>query len=168
MRQLKVPLGFGALLPHGPPNKDNAETKGANEQQGSDYSGRITNIEEELCTMEGREGKEAANSSGKKDGAAYCWTNAMGETTAENSRTTSVSRAWRVSARWLKDIVKAKDKKTASVAAWKLLSTSAPVRTLPGRRSRSWKLRMAEVFGQRYASHPLLGEYAPARCLETG
>ena len=28
----------------------------------------------------------------------------MGEATAENSSTTSVSRAWRVSARWLKDI----------------------------------------------------------------
>ena len=45
----------------------------------------------------------------------------MGETTAENSRATSVSRA-----RWLKDIVKAKDKKAASVAAWKLLFYEHP------------------------------------------
>ena len=52
--------------------------------------------------------------------------NAMVETTAENSRTTSVSRAWRVSARWLKDIVKAKENKAASVAAWKLLFYEHP------------------------------------------
>lgn len=50
----------------------------------------------------------------------------MGETTAENSRAPSVSRAWRVSARWLNDIVKAKDKKPASVAAWKLLFYEHP------------------------------------------
>ena len=50
----------------------------------------------------------------------------MREATGENSRTTSVSRAVRVSARWLKDIVKAKDKKSASVAAWKLLFYERP------------------------------------------
>ena len=50
----------------------------------------------------------------------------MGETTAENSRTTSVSRAWRVSARWLKDILKPKEKKAASAAAWKLMFYEHP------------------------------------------
>ena len=50
----------------------------------------------------------------------------MGEATAENSRTTSVSRAWRVSARWLKDIVKTKEKRTASTAAWKLMYYEHP------------------------------------------
>ena len=52
--------------------------------------------------------------------------NAMGETIADNSRTTLVSRAWRLSARSFKDIVKAKDKKTASIAAWKLLFYEHP------------------------------------------
>ena len=50
----------------------------------------------------------------------------MGEATAEKRRTTSVSRAWRVSARWLKDIVKAKDRKTEFAAAWKLLFYEHP------------------------------------------
>ena len=66
----QFPLGFGALLPHGPPNKDNVEKKEANEQPESDYGGLITKIEEELCTIEGREGKEAATRSGSKDGVA--------------------------------------------------------------------------------------------------
>ena len=52
--------------------------------------------------------------------------NAMGEITAENSRTTSVPRAWRVLARWVKHIVNAKVKKAASVAAWKLLFYEHP------------------------------------------
>ena len=118
---MKVPLGFGALLPHGPPVKEGESKNEATEQLDSDYGGLIAKIEEEFCIIEGREGKEAANSSGRKEAVAYCWKNAMSETTAENSRTASVPRAWRVSARWLKDTVTAKDKKAASVAAWKLL-----------------------------------------------
>ena len=50
----------------------------------------------------------------------------MGEATVENSNTTSVSRAWRAPAMWLQDIVKAKDRKTASAAAWKLLFDEHP------------------------------------------
>lgn len=99
VRQLKVPLGFGALLPHGPPAKEGERKNEANEQLGSDYGVLIARIEEELCIIECREGQEAANSSGRKEGVAYCWNNVMGETTAENRSTRAVPRAWRVSAR---------------------------------------------------------------------
>ena len=99
VRQLKVPLGFAAVLPHGPPNQNQVHGHETCEQLGSDYAGLISKTEKELCTIEGRDGKEAENSSGRGNGVAYCWRNAMGEATAENSRTTSVSRAWRVSAR---------------------------------------------------------------------
>ena len=65
-----------ALLPHGPPVKEGGRNNEANEQQqqqlGSDYGGLIAKIEEESCIIEGREGKEAANSSGRKEGVAYC------------------------------------------------------------------------------------------------
>ena len=37
-----------------------------------------------------------------------------------------MSRAWRVSARWLKDIAKSKEKRTASTAAWKLMFYEHP------------------------------------------
>ena len=72
VRQLKVPLGFGAVLPHGPPNKNELTKEEAGEQLGSDYAGLITKIDEELCIIEGRDGKEAKNSSGRKEGVAYC------------------------------------------------------------------------------------------------
>ena len=47
--------------------------KEASELLGNDCAGLITKIEEELCTIEGREGKEAKHSSGRSDGVAYCW-----------------------------------------------------------------------------------------------
>ena len=112
VRKLKVPRGFGAVLPQGPRNQKMDETEQQDEKLGSDYAGLVSKIEQELCAIEGRDGKEAIASCGRREGVAYCWRNAMGETTAENSRTTSVSRAWRVSARWLKDIAKSKEKKS--------------------------------------------------------
>ena len=57
VRQLKAPFGFGAVLPYGPPNKNEAKKEEVGEQLGSDYAGLITNIEEELCIIEGRDGK---------------------------------------------------------------------------------------------------------------
>ena len=111
VRKLKAPRGFAAVLPQGPHNQEMAKEDEQGKRLGSDYAGLISRIEEELCAIEGRDGKEAEASCGIKKGVAYCWKNAMGETTAENSRTTSVSRAWRVSARWLKDILKSKKKR---------------------------------------------------------
>ena len=64
VRQLKVPLGFGAVLPHGPPNKSEVKKEEVGEQLGSSYVGLIAKIEEELCIIEGRDGKEAKHSSG--------------------------------------------------------------------------------------------------------
>ena len=58
MIQLKVPLGFGASLPHGPPNRDGEKKEEANEQQGNDYSGQITKIEKSCVTLQVVEGKK--------------------------------------------------------------------------------------------------------------
>ena len=46
--QLKVPLGFGAVLPHGPPNESEVKKEEAGKQLGSGYIGPIAKIEEEL------------------------------------------------------------------------------------------------------------------------
>ena len=99
VRKLKAPRGFAAVLPQGPHNQKMVEQEEQGERLGSDYTGLISRIEDELCAIEGRDGKEAKASCGRREGVAYCWKNAMGETTVENSRTTSVSRARRVSAR---------------------------------------------------------------------
>ena len=110
-------MRFRCYATAGPQNRETDEKDQKGEQLGSDYVGLITKIEEELCAIEGRDGKEAKASSGRKEGVAYCWKNAMGETTAENNMTTSVSRAWRASTTRLRDITKAKDRKTASNTA---------------------------------------------------
>ena len=52
---------------------------------------------------------------------AYCWKNPLGEATAENSRTTSVSRAWKRSAVWLRNHKNTKDVQEAASDKWRLL-----------------------------------------------
>ena len=78
VRQLKVPAGFGPVLPFGPSGKPKEvteatvnQTKG-NEGRCKNYTGHITNIEEELCCVEGLDEKEAALRSGRSKGVAYC------------------------------------------------------------------------------------------------
>ena len=41
VRQLKVPLGFAAVLPHGPPTKSMTVNSEAREQLGSNYAGYL-------------------------------------------------------------------------------------------------------------------------------
>ena len=79
VRQLKVPLGFAAVLPHGPRNQSEAQEEETGDRLGSDYAGLISRINRELCTIEGRDGKEAKNRSGRRGGVAYFWRNAMGK-----------------------------------------------------------------------------------------
>ena len=121
-RQLKVPADFGAVLPLGPPGKPKEvpeatvnQTKGS-EGRCKDCGGLITNIEEELCCVEGLGEKEAALRSGRSKGVVYCWENPLGGVTADNSRTTSVSRAWRQSTIWLRGFKKTVDTRVPGAA----------------------------------------------------
>ena len=58
VRQLKVSLGFKAILPHGPPAKQKDREGERNERLGSDYKGMISTIEDELCAVEGMGGRQ--------------------------------------------------------------------------------------------------------------
>ena len=49
VRQLKVPLGVGTVLPYGPPNQNQTHEHETGEQLGSDYAGLTSKIEKELC-----------------------------------------------------------------------------------------------------------------------
>lgn len=114
-------------MPHGPPSKPKQPSSDGDRNDrsasdlGKDYAGMITAVEAGLCAVEGLDSDEAAKNTGKREGAAYCWKNALGEANAEASGTTSISRACRRSATWLKDIAKTKDRKLAAAATWKLL-----------------------------------------------
>ena len=64
--------------------------------------------------MEDIDEKEAALRSGRSNGVAYCWKNPLGEATAENSRTASLSRARRWSAVWLRNLKNTRDTQAAA------------------------------------------------------
>ena len=139
VRQLKVPVGFGANLPFGPlplagcprvlceklseptglgrelcatapgseaapcdrsgsDNFDNGDSRSLAEL-GKDYNGLMMAIEDELCTVEGLDGLQSQARKGRATGAHFCWTSAMGDDTAGSAKTTSVSRAWRRTAK---------------------------------------------------------------------
>ena len=78
VRELKVPKGFGAILPHGPAAKPMATDRALN---GTDtelvrdrleYVWLIRQIESELCAVESLDGKGAAQRSGREAGSGVC------------------------------------------------------------------------------------------------
>ena len=86
VRQLKVPVGFGALLPYGPANRqssplalrdpaseaDEGSCSDARtiEELGNDYVGLIDTIEK-LCSVSGLEGLQAEAKRGRAGGAKF-------------------------------------------------------------------------------------------------
>ena len=78
VRQLKVPIGFAAVLRIDLTTKQVVDEEEQGDMMGSDYAGLISRIEKELCTIEDRDGKEPKNGSGRRDAVAYCWKNAIG------------------------------------------------------------------------------------------
>ena len=90
------------------------------EELGGDYNGLVETIEEELCSVEGLEGVQAEARKGRPGGARFCWKPAMGDDTAGAAKTTSVSMAWRKTAKWLGDVQHTKCTKNAESARWKV------------------------------------------------
>ena len=84
----------------GSDNFDNGDSRSLAEL-GRDYNGLMVAIESELCAVEGLDGLQSQARKGRATGAHFCWTTAMGDDTAGAAKTTSVSRAWRRTAKWL-------------------------------------------------------------------
>ena len=87
---------------------------------GRDYNGLIDAIEEELCAVEGLDGMQSQARKCRSTGAHFCWKPAMGDDTAGAAKTTSVSRAWRRTAKWLGDILHTKLETVAETVRWKV------------------------------------------------
>ena len=100
-------------------NFSNGDTRSLTEL-GQDYNGLMDAIESELCNVEGLDGLQAQARRGRSTGAHFCWTPAMGDDTAGAAKSTSVSRAWRRTAKWLGDITSTKRQDTAEMARWKI------------------------------------------------
>ena len=90
------------------------------EELGKDYNGLIDTIEDELCAIEGLEGRQAEAKKGRATGARFCWKPALGDDTAGAAKTTSASRAWRKTAKWLGDVLHTKCSGNAESARWKV------------------------------------------------
>ena len=87
---------------------------------GQDYNGLMEAIETELCAVEGLDGLQAQARTGRSTGARFCWTPAIGDDTAGAAKTTSVSRAWRRTAKWLGDVTNTARQDRAEMARWKI------------------------------------------------
>ena len=136
VRQLKVPVGFGASLPYGPANRQSSplalRDPTAEVDEGScsdartiddlaaDYDGLIGTIEKELCSVAGLDGLQAEGRSGRAGGAKFCWKPAMGDDTEGATKTTFASRAWRRTSKWLADVNHTKVAKNAEAARWRI------------------------------------------------
>ena len=82
VRQLKVPMGFEAVLPAGPVNRTpEGSTIPQGSGGGSDYVGLLRQMEKELCAVESLSKEEAAKKSGREVGAKYCWKKCNGGST---------------------------------------------------------------------------------------
>ena len=87
---------------------------------GRDCNGLVDSIEAELCAVEGLEELQAQARKGRTAGARFSWKPAMGDDTAGAAKTTSVSRAWRRTAKWLGSVLQSKVEKHAEAARWKI------------------------------------------------
>ena len=100
-------------------NYDNGDARSLAEL-GKDYNGLIGAIEEELCAVEGLEGLQSQARKGRSKGARFCWKPAMGDDTTGAAKSTSVSRAWRRTAKWLGDVLNTKRETNAETNRWKI------------------------------------------------
>ena len=98
---------------------------------GRDYNGHIDVIEDELCAVEGLKGRQAQAKRGRSAGARFCWKPAMGDDTAGAAKTTSASRAWRKTAKWLGNVLHTKRGSNADTAMWKVRFYRHPNLTPP-------------------------------------
>jgi hypothetical protein len=136
VRQLKVPVGFGAESQHGPlprqrcprallghdADEDDCTPDDLRtiEELGKDYEGLVKAIEREMCIVEGLEGVAAEARKGRSLGAKYCWKTAVGDDTKGAAKTTSASRAWRKTATWLGEVIRTKSVNAAESARWRI------------------------------------------------
>ena len=65
----------------GEDNYSNSDTR-SHVELGRDYNGPIDAIEDELCNVEGLEGRQAQAKRGRSTGARFCWKPVMGDDTA--------------------------------------------------------------------------------------
>ena len=68
----------------------------------------------------GLEGRQAEAKKGRSAGAHFCWKPALGDGTAGAAKTTSASRAWRKTAKWLGNVVQTKWSGNVESARWKI------------------------------------------------
>ena len=129
VRCIKTPSSHAADLPAGPmqwciPVNRTDDTE---EQLGVNYPGCIDLLEEELNAIVGLEGKDAIKFCGRVEGPDFVWKKACDDK-ASSARTTHASRAWRLSAIWLKAVERAGTTgyRKRLAACWKLFNYKHP------------------------------------------
>ena len=128
VRVLKVPKSHPPVLPHGPERecKDDPGIEARSDSDlGNDYAGCVAAIEKQLSEVAGLDETEAKHFGGRADGPEFVMQQAGGGRAAM-ARTTSISRAWRRSADWLRRIQVADNTRDRLCAYWKLFHYKHP------------------------------------------
>ena len=86
-----------------------------------EYKLCIERIESELASLSGLTGRKLAEHTGRANGVGYKWTHASTEQPAGSSRTTAMSRAWRRTSKWLRDLQRCKCPTRADGIRWRIL-----------------------------------------------
>ena len=129
VRCIKTPSSHAADLPAGPMQLcipvDRIDD--TDEQLGLNFRGCTEHLEQELNAIAGLEGEDAIKFCGRIEGPDFVWKKACDDKSS-SARTTHVSRAWRLSAIWLKAVGRAgtKNYRRRLAACWKLFNYKHP------------------------------------------
>ena len=137
MRSLAAPKAFAVHSPFGPlveppiqppeayPGGDRTDDVSPNtddeDEADKEYRVCVEQIERELASLAGLTGKKLVEHTGRADGVGYKWTHASTEQPTGSSKTTSTSRAWRRTAKWLRDLERCKCPTRADAIRWHIL-----------------------------------------------
>ena len=102
VRQIKSPIAIPAVLPHGPPNRQQHMDEVAENQviqHGGSIDEQFINLtkltETHLLATMGIPQEEVATSHRREKGIGFKWTNVASPKAGETTRSTPVSRAWK-------------------------------------------------------------------------
>ena len=93
-------------------------------------------MEKEFATIKGTENASNGEAESRCEGPRLKWANACGEPATDESRTTSASRAWRLTAKWLSQAKQATKPDEAAAARWNIRFYDHPKATTPAEAQR--------------------------------
>ena len=126
-RALKKMGALEAELPYGPAQKVDYDDSDLEAMSNDDkYKLFLLRMEAEVGGLMGKEGKELEALMGRTEGPIFVQRCALGDEAGGARKTSSISRAWRRSARWLTDVLRSHNLVDTKMYKRKLMTYSHP------------------------------------------